>query len=270
MKKVAIVFVALLTAFSLAACSNSSNESATSASSSSMGLTVNDAAFTIETPYCNLLVPQAFMDNVEWEVESTNPYTLSFKTKDGKDIFTLYFGKETSNIVGTLRLSDKNVPIYVEFASLDQNADDYNEMVKYQEGINDIIEGLTSSTDFVVNEAVEYEEQVESGTFGIETNLVTLQYPAKWKNMVDIEVGDKQVAFSYNDASIFTLYFEEVADGYLLGTYKDTPIYVVTYEMDEDKIQVGNWQTFSAMQNDVNVIIQNLMNDENFVIREER
>ena len=60
-----------------------------------------------------------------------------------------------------------------------------------------------------------------------------------------------------NGDKVFDLRFEN-CDGYLLGTYKNTPIYIVEYKAKNDD-QV-------AMQQDVNVIINNLSKDKNFNI----
>ena len=45
---------------------------------------------------------------------------------------------------------------------------------------------------------------------------------------------------------------------HLLGTYKDTPIYIVDYPVETDEQ--------AAMQEDVNVILQYLMEDPKFTI----
>ena len=49
-------------------------------------------------------------------------------------------------------------------------------------------------------------------------------------------------------------------DGYLLGTYKDTPIYMVEHPVENEEQ--------AAMQMGVNTILQELMQDPNFVVNQ--
>ena len=91
----------------------------------------------------------------------------------------------------------------------------------------------------------------------IPTDLVTLSYPERWKDKVEIKVEGKKVSFVNGDTPLFDLCFEE-CDGYLLGTYDGTPIYIIEYPVETEE-QI-------AMQQDVNVIIDHLCQDAKFVI----
>lgn len=101
------------------------------------------------------------------------------------------------------------------------------------------------------------EQKEDTKLFEIKTDVVSLYYPEKWKDKVDVKVNGKTVSFMNNGDKVFDLRFEN-CDGYLLGTYKNTPIYIVEYKAKNDD-QV-------AMQQDVNVIINNLSKDKNFII----
>lgn len=97
----------------------------------------------------------------------------------------------------------------------------------------------------------------ENATFQIKTSVVTLVYPQKWENKLNIEVTKDTVKFVNKETPIFDIVFKE-CDGYLLGTYKKTPVYIVEHPVYNDEQ--------ALMVEDVNVILQNLMKDENFEI----
>lgn len=108
--------------------------------------------------------------------------------------------------------------------------------------------------DFRINELVAEEN---TATMDIEGTPIPIKYPKKWETAVQTEITEDRVKFSNNGTPLFDLVFTE-CDGYLLGTYKDTPIYIVDYEASADE-QL-------AMQEDVNVILKYLMNDPDFKI----
>ena len=84
-----------------------------------------------------------------------------------------------------------------------------------------------------------------------------MKYPAKWQDKVEISVSDEGVKFSASGVPLFDLVFAE-GDGFLLGTYNGTPIYIVDYPVETEEML--------AMQEDVNVILQYLIEDSNFKI----
>lgn len=247
MKKVIIAMAVLLCVFSLCSCETEET-----------GIT------TVETPYCELTLPEDYAGNVEHKVVSEEPYTVEFSTTDGTSLFSLSFGGETENLIGTIVGEKENTVVYAAFAELDEADSNYEELLRYQNGINTIIEHLVSDSGLVANEIIEYED---TSTFEIKTSVTTLFYPNKWKDIVKIENTDEQVKFSYNGEKLFDLVFTE-CDGYLLGTYKDTPIYIISYNVDESKYTEEEYYDICGMENSVNVILENLMKDENFIINE--
>ena len=106
--------------------------------------------------------------------------------------------------------------------------------------------------DFVAGERIEYED---NSTFDIVTPVVTMKYPAKWKDKVTVTVTSDRVSFVNDGTPIFDLVFSD-EEGYLLGTYSGTPISIVDYPVTTDEQ--------AAMQEDVNVILGFLFNDPNF------
>ena len=100
-------------------------------------------------------------------------------------------------------------------------------------------------------------EAESTATYDIKTKVTTLKYAAAWKDKVKTTVTDNKVSFTVDDKPIFDIVFEK-CDGYLLGTYKDTPIYIVEYAVEGDEQ--------AQMVEDINVILENLLKDENFII----
>ena len=157
-------------------------------------------------------------------------------------------------LMGTLVGETENTVLYMNIPELDKSSENYAEYCTYQEAVNTIMGHLTKDYTFHINELVEVED---NSTTDIRTDVVTLKYPAKWKDAVQTEITETGVKFSNNGTPLFDLIFSE-CDGYLLGTYKDTPIYIVDYPVETDEQ--------AAMQEDVNVILQYLMEDPKFTI----
>ena len=100
-------------------------------------------------------------------------------------------------------------------------------------------------------------EEDNQKTFDIKTQVTTLKYPERWQNAADIKTEDDKVVFSLNDKTVFEIVFKE-CDGYLLGTYNGTPIYIVETETEDYNEKL--------MLEDVDIILQNLLEDENFKV----
>lgn len=209
----------------------------------------------VSTPYAELCLPEMFDGVVANKVISKDPYTVSFYViADKTELFSLAFDGSGDILMGTLVADEKNTVIYMNIPKLDSRKKNYDTYCGYQEAVNTIMTHLASDYTFKINELV---EDGDTSTFDIETSVVTMKYPNKWKDKVQVKVSDDGVKFSNNGTPLFDLSFIE-CDGYLLGTYKNTPIYVVDYTVKTDEQM--------AMQEDINVILQNLMSDSNFVI----
>ena len=82
------------------------------------------------------------------------------------------------------------------------------------------------------------------------------------------EVACNGVGFSSNGSELFALSFTESESAFFFGTYKQTPIYIVTYEIDEAQYTADEYGALRMMQEDIDTIIDNLMADPNFVLGE--
>lgn len=166
-------------------------------------------------------------------------------------LFDLLADSDEGYVLGTVCEDEYTVLSIVSYDIADTENTDVFAM---QEDLNVILQNLMNDYEFVVGEAVEKED---TSTFDIETSVVTMKYPAKWQGVVTVDVSEEKVSFSNNWTPLFDLVFSE-CDGFLLGTYNNTPIYIVDYPVNSDEQ--------AAMQEDVNVILQYLMEDPNFII----
>lgn len=102
--------------------------------------------------------------------------------------------------------------------------------------------------------------------FTIETEYADLSYPEKWQKKVSVEVSKDKVSFSTADKKVklFDLCFGG-KDGYVIGDLNDkktAELRAVSYNIDS---KVNNFDECCAMQEDMNVIIQKLINEGKLV-----
>lgn len=253
MKKLYIIVAFVLAAALLAACGSQSGSGTpdSAATTDSAGIKYN----IISTPYAELRVNEELGQKVSHKESGTDPYVVTFSSKkDDTELFSLVFKGKGDTLFGTLVGEDENIVIYTNTSKLDEKSDNYKENLTLQAELRDILDCLTADYEIILGEEVSHEV---TSNFEIETSVVTLKYPNKWKDRVNVEVTDDSVKFSDGETPVFDLVFKE-CDGYLLGTYKDTPIYMVEHPVEKDDQ--------AAMQQDVNVILKYLMQDPNFVM----
>ena len=167
------------------------------------------------------------------------------------------------NLIGTITGKDKNTVVYMNVFDLDSNSENYEEYSSYQMAMNDIANSLLDNKNFVSDEVIEYED---NSTFDIKTNIVTLKYPNKWKNKVNIDVSDEAVIFTFKDTKLFDIYFKDIENGSKIGTYNKTPIFVISYLPDGNKLSEEEMNEYTEMQYDINEIVNNLKKDKKFKI----
>lgn len=207
---------------------------------------IEESTFVIEAAGLKLQYPSRWQELVSVDVDAS---TAAFRFGDEK-LFTLFFNcPDQGNVLGTV-CGDENIVITIaDYAVNDDQA------VSMQEDVNVILRHLMEDYDFAAGEAIVKES---SDVFAIETPVTTLYYPVKWQDKVTVEVTDAKVSFTYGNERLFDLVFAETENGFLLGTYENTPIYVVDYEVTSDEA--------AAMQEDVNVILQHLIEDDRFML----
>lgn len=222
-----------------------------------------DGTVTVPTKYCDLKVPASFEGEVTNETVSEDPLTVRFSAKDGTLIFDIVFDGEAEMLLGTLPLEDKNVIVNASFGALDESSENFNKYAEFQEDINTVIENLVADYGFIAGQEIAYEDAT---TFDIETRVTTFKYPNKWKDKIIINVTDDEVTFTCKNERLFDLSFVEPAGGFLLGTYGETPIYITDYLVEEQYYTEDEVDEMYAMQEDVNVILQHLMEDPAFKV----
>ena len=170
---------------------------------------------------------------------------------DDTPLFDLLANSDEGYVLGTVCGEEYTLLSIVSYEIADTENTD---LLVMQEDENIILQNLMVDYEFAVGEKLEKED---TSTIDIETSVVTLKYPAKWKEAVSVKVSEEKVSFVNYKTPLFDLVFSE-GDGYLLGTYNGTPISIVDYPVKTDEQ--------AAMQEDVNVILQHLMEDPNFII----
>ncbi|MBR6050886.1 MAG: PT domain-containing protein, partial [Clostridia bacterium] len=186
--------------------------------------------------------------------------TLSFSNGE-TFLFGILFDSNDGDILGTIMLENKNVVLTVKFGDLDEESPDYEQNRAYQNGLNIILRNLNNDYDFVAGERVEYED---NSTFDIVTPVVTMKYPAKWKDKVTVSAGSDGVSFSNGNTFLFSILFDS-EDGDILGTIllEDKNVVLTIKFGDLDKSS-PDYEQNCACQEDINVILQNLMKDYEF------
>jgi len=213
----------------------------------------SEKVIRISTPYAEICVPENFAGNMKNNVVSETPYTLEFTTiEDNTKIFSLVFGGEGDILMGTLVGENGNTVIYMNIPKIDSGNENYTRYCGYQDGVNTIMNHLSVDYEFYINQVVDSED---NSTYEIKTPVVALHYPTRWKEKVELDISKDSVRFSNKNQILFEIMFYE-CDGYMIGTYNETPIYIKNYEVQSDEQK--------AMQEDVNVIIDNLKKDSNF------
>ena len=210
---------------------------------------------TISTPYADLRLPASFDKAVSHEETGNEPCVITFKSRtDETELFSIIFNGTGEYLVGTLMGEEKNTVVHANTNDLDQNDQNYESNLFYQEQLYLILGYLAEDYNLVPEEAIDDEDPTD---FEIQTSLVTLYYPSRWKEKVEIEVLKDGVKFSADGTPLFDLMFKE-CDGYMLGSYEGTPIYMVEYPVETEEQ--------AAMQAGVNTILQHLTEDPSFTI----
>ncbi|MBR1431518.1 S-layer homology domain-containing protein [Ruminococcus sp.] len=207
----------------------------------------------IQTPYFTFRVPESFDENVSHEITNKDPFTILFRSmKDNARLFSLVINGKGETLIGTVVTHEGNYVIYADFYRLNENSKYFSDNAAYQEMINYIIDNLSRDYQFYNNQIVGKDDD---GTFDIETSVLTLKYPSRWKGKVETEVTNNGVKFLNQGTPLFEIMFTDNG-GYFLGNYNGTTLYFASYPVTaEEQIE---------MKEDASVTLQYIMNDKNF------
>lgn len=240
---------------------NDAPENSAPVSESMVVGTEGEETYPIKTRYCVLRYPERWKEQVQVTIEEQGVYTVKFSA-DGVALFDLAFGGEDGYVLGTLKLDEGNVPVRITSYEVEPGSEQYETYCAMQMDVNVILNGLWMEYEFADGVLI---EDVDDSVFGIETSVGTLYYPERWKDQVTVDVSDSAVKFSANGIQLFDLLFGD-SEGYLLGTYNGTDIRVVSYDIEQGDLPEQEFHDLCAMQEDVNVVLQHLMEDTNFII----
>ena len=250
MKRMIAVLMILALAFSVCACGGNG-------SGSTKDESVKSTAFS--TPYAELRLPDSYVGSVKAEVENKDPYTLTFSSgNDGTRLYSLIFNGEGEILLGTILGEKEYTTLYATVYPLDQESENFVDNAEYQEDMDIILANLRSDYSFENGEVLEKPE-----TFEIKTDVVTLCYPTKWKDKVDIKNEADSVTFSSDGTVLFVVSFVDDG-GYLLGEYKGHPIYLTLGSLSGIDKESEAYKEMSAMQEDSNVMLDALESDPDF------
>ena len=224
----------------------------------------DDDTYPIETPYGTLRYPQKWQAFTRTE---ENGNAVSFygwvAGKSEQPLFTLQFGEGDGYLLGTFH----DTPVYIVDGEpvFDETWSEAEKETIYtmQEDVNVILR------DFTLQAGTAQPQSIE--TFTVDSPIGALPYPEKWRDQIKTEQTDHSVAFyaeigDHEPLLLFTLQFGE-GDGYLLGTLDGTGVFVVDNVPAFDETwSDAEKETVSAMQEDLDVIVQDLFARDSFTI----
>ena len=231
------------TVLSMTACQSEVSEADSGASSSATSDSAKDqkeAMTEIKLGELTLKYPEKWKDSVQVKVTET---TAAFSSKDQK-LFDIIIGDSDEYLLGTTADG-----ISVHLKTYEVKDDD--ELLAMQEDSNVILNNLIKDYQL----STDNDKPTEPPCFAIETSVVTLYYPEKWKDEVTVAENDGAVTFSCGDTDLFAILFNS-DDGYLLGTYDGVALSLVNYEVTEEKHMM--------MQEASNDVLQHLYEDKKF------
>ena len=255
MKKILVLLIALTLALTVCACQKNDSDSSTK----DEAVVTTAVTSVIATPYAELRMPEDYPNNVTYAVESDDPYTLTFFSSDGTKLYSLIFNGEGSVLIGSMRSGDDTTTVSVTVYPLNNNSETYEKNAEYQEEMDVILSNLRADYTFDNGTGEEIPE-----TFEIKTDVVTLRYPKKWQDKVDVKNDKDTVTFSSDNTDLFIVSFADNG-GYLLGTYQGHPIYLTLCPLDSVKNDADKYNEMSKMQDDSNILLENLESDPDFV-----
>ena len=238
-----MIAMLLITSVVLTACGSKNTDSVATSDEETSATVSSVETYTISAGGLKLKYPQKWKDFVKVEADDEE----AVFSKDGNPVMVLTFNSDDGDVLGTVKEDEY---IVVRFKLFDAKDKDMEMM---QEDLSVVIENLKRDYDFVSGAAL---EKNDDSAFEIKTDVVSLYYPTKWKDKVSIDVEPDRVSFKRGKSELFDFVFAESDKGDYLGSYKGTPVYVVTYKVTDSEA--------ASMQEDLNVVLQHLREDSGF------
>lgn len=220
-----------------------------------------EQVYTIETDDCDLKYPQKWQPLVKTTIPEDALNVVRFMHIDGTPLFDIAFGEADGVFLGKFAGKRGAVAVYYIGYNLDEKNQNYYDQLGMQDAADTILKYLKQ--DYGSAEETATENASNEEVFGIQTSVTTLYYPKIWEDAMTVEENGKTVSFSYGEIKLFDICFEQ-CDGVLLGIYDGTPIYVISYDVEKDRLSSEQYRDICAMQDDVNVILEHLKQDSKF------
>ena len=260
------LFCALLCAFVIASafagCNNNDGKDNNNSSSSATADSADSKKggyIEIAAKNCTLKYPDKWKDKIKTSTEDKDVYSVRFSSGDIK-LFDIMFGGNSGTVLGTLKQKDGNTVLYIKDYALDKKHKNDSELLEMKEDINFIINNLSKDYDFAKGQKI---EDSSNELYEIKTDVVNLYYPKRWKDSVTTNVSKNGVKFSYNKTPLFDVLFGG-QKGVLLGTYKDTEIFIKTCEIKKDKLKDSDYSKALLMQEDMDYLLKKLTGLKDF------
>ena len=100
----------------------------------------------------------------------------------------------------------------------------------------------------------------------IVSDITTFYYPEKWKEDITVGKNENTVSFTSNGTRLFDFIFGDTK-GTLLGYYDGVEVRIVSYEIVEVNYTEDEYLTLRAMQEDIDIVIEHLIDDKKFVLK---
>lgn len=208
--------------------------------------------FAVDLGFIALKYPKCWKDSVTVKGakahQACDSFTVSF-AKGKNKLFDLYFNSTKGDTLGTIKNGDAQTVLSVKTYPIQSKDKDLPLML---EDMNVILENLKKDYDFGEGEVPAF---IDSDVFEIKTDVVSLYYPKKWEDKVQVKVKDNTVKFMQKKDEVFDICFGQ-DKGVPLGYYGDTSVSVVEYDAETDEQK--------EMKEDINVIISHLREDSKF------
>lgn len=267
MKKIALILASIILLSSAAMLSGCGDKKKTDSSGSGSTATSDqavkpdtDKVFVIKTKYGDLKYPKRWEKQVKTKIKEGDVYTVSFTYGDKTGLFDLNFGGGDGYLLGTLKHEGKDVQVFADDKELDNKAKNYDDLCIMQEDMNTIMQYLAIDYDFKAGGSANTATVAPTESnevYEIKTSIGTLKYPKKWQKKVTTKESGDTVAFYSDDVKIFELQLGG-KDGFSAGKLNGKDLRIVTYEFDEKKLGQQRFDELCAMQDDLNVILDNL------------
>lgn len=234
----------------------------------------------IETPIVDLIYHSSMVKCLKAIVSNTRPYEVTILADMDKatdiELLTFYFDELQGTYLGKIEDKKGNiVTVNVEKHNFNDwknlSVSEIDRLVKTQ---GDLLDEIVANFPYVEISNQTKIEEFDETYINIDTPYVQLLYPKKWENYLETRINEKNsltVTFycklpNREKIEMFTYTFGG-KDGILIGKLNQTEIRVSinnNYVIDEWKPEEK--EIFYAMQEDMNIIIDTLLNKDGFQI----